>query len=118
VSGHEDFALAAIRLRDILVRPGHSRRSIVEDVVNRSLRQQTVVRRDDHEAAVPELWVYVLLAALDAAAVESNHYGRILGVRRIINVEFAALLSIALRRVAIRDVIHLIVLRPCNASKE
>ena len=80
-----------------------------------SLWQQTVVRRDDHESAVPELRVDVLLAAFDAAAMEPNHYGRVLSVRRIIHVELTALLGIALRRVAIRDVVYLIVLRPCNS---
>ena len=114
VSGHEYLTLAATILRDVLIRPGHRCRSVVEDVVNRSLRQQTVVGRHDHEAAVFQLRVDVLLAALDAAAVEPHHHGRILGVCRIIHIELAALLGIALRRIAIWDVVHLIVLRPCN----
>ena len=114
VSGHEYLAMAAIVLRDVLVCPGHGCRGVVEDVVNRSLRQQTVVHRNDHESAVLQLRVDVLLAALDAAAVEPHNYGCVRLICRIIHVEFAALLGIALCRLAIRDVIHLVVLRPCD----
>ena len=105
VPGQEYLAAAAIVLRDVLIRPCHRCRSVIEDIVDLGLGQQAVVGRDDHEAAVPELRVDMLLAALDAAAVEPYHHGRILGVSRIIHVEFAALLGIAHRRLAIRDVV-------------
>ena len=114
VSCHEYLATAAIVLSDVLVRPCHRCCSIVEDVVNGSLGQQTVVGRHDYETAVFELWVDVLLAPFNASSVEPYHDGCVRFIRRIIHVEFAAFLCIPFRGFAIRDVVHLIVLRPCN----
>ncbi len=118
VSGYKNLALAAIVPRNVLVRPCHGCCGVVEDVVNGSLGQQTIVGRHNHKATVLQLRVDVFLAALDAATVEPHHYGRVLSIRRIIHVELAALLGIALRRVAIRDVVYLIILCLCRASKE
>ena len=118
MSGHEYLATAAIVFRDVFVSPGHGCRSVVENNVDRSLGQQTVVGCDNHETAVLQLRVNMLVAALDATAVEPDYDRRVLGICRIIHIELAALLGITLCRLAIRDVVHLIVLRPCSASKE
>ena len=102
VSADEDLAGVAAMFRDVLDRPGESRRRVVD--IGRILRlgTQPIVRRHDRDAGLGEALAdlgavfrtEVLGAVLQAAAVEPDITGEALDACRYGEVELAAVLFV------------------------
>ena len=110
MSGHENLATTTAVFLDVLVSPSHGSCSIVEDIIDGSLRQQAIIGGNHYQATVLQSLVYVFVATFNATTVKPHHHGRVLLIDGIIDIKLAALLSIGIGGGCVGDVVHLLIL--------
>ena len=96
MSSNEDLPIAAVIFLNVFVGPGHSCSSIVENIIDFGLRQQSVVGSHDHQPAIPELLVNVLAASFNPSSVEPHHHWCIFQFGGIIHIQLTTLLGVGI----------------------